>query len=129
MVASRQAGGALQRELGDQRSQALLAMLTVLRNRKGATGAAIAGIMLVVALEAPIMAPYGPLAMRNDDPFAAPFASHWFGTDEFGRDLLSRMVYGSRISLAVRAISIVLATLVGVSTGLVAGFLGAGWTR
>jgi len=128
VVASRQAGGALQRELGDQRSQALLAMLTVLRNRKG-DGGRHRGRHAGGGFGGPHNGTIRPLAMRNDDPFAAPFASHWFGTDEFGRDLLSRMVYGSRISLAVRAISIVLATLVGVSTGPVAGFLGAGWTR
>jgi peptide/nickel transport system permease protein len=67
----------------------------------GATGAAIVAVMLAVAVSAPLIAPYDPLAVDFASMLAAPSADHWLGTDAFGRDVLSRLIYGSRTALIV----------------------------
>ena len=69
------------------------------RNPLTAIGGGIIGLLLVVAIFAPQIAPYHPLVQDLNNALAAPNAQHWFGTDEFGRDIFSRLVYGSRITL------------------------------
>src|SRR5579871_5487488 len=98
-----------------------------LRNRIGVTGAVIVLVTLVVALAAPLIAPYGPEETHANWKLFAPNEYFLFGTDEFGRDILSRIVFGARISLEVGVISVALALLVGAGAGLVAGYFG-GWT-
>jgi ABC-type dipeptide/oligopeptide/nickel transport system permease subunit len=75
---------------------------------------------------APALAPYDPLAQGVGPALEAPSLAHWAGTDSFGRDLLSRIIYGARIALIVGIVSVVLAMVVGVALGLVAGYYG-GW--
>lgn len=58
-------------------------------------------MLLVVAIFAPLIAPYNPLVQDLNSALVAPNAQHWFGTDEFGRDIFSRLVYGSRITLYI----------------------------
>ncbi|VTN10297.1 Probable D,D-dipeptide transport system permease protein ddpC [Raoultella terrigena] len=71
------------------------------RNPLTAIGGGIIGLLLVVAIFAPQIAPYHPLVQDLNNALAAPNAQHWFGTDEFGRDIFSRLVYGSRITLYI----------------------------
>lgn len=104
----------------------LLAVRTLLRHRSGLTGLIITLSLVATALLAPLVAPYDELEMHPDDRFQPPSATYLFGTDEFGRDIFSRILMGSRISISVAFVSIAIATLVGVVVGLTAGYVG-GW--
>lgn len=88
------------------------------------TGLAISALVLVCALVAPLLAPYDP----NEQDYLAltdpPSAAHVLGTDDLGRDVLSRIVYGSRVSLEVGLIAVGIAVVVGVTLGLAAGYAG-----
>jgi peptide/nickel transport system permease protein len=103
-----------------------LAVRAMLHHRSGMVGLVIIGLLAIVALLAPILAPYGALDMIAGDRFAPPSPTHWFGADEFGRDILSRVLMGSRISFGVGVVSIATATIIGVTVGLIAGYQG-GW--
>jgi peptide/nickel transport system permease protein len=84
------------------RSRWIQAVLAFCRRRPlGALGALVVVIMILVALTAPIIAPYDPLAVDFGAMLAPPSAAHWLGTDSFGRDVLSRLIYGSRTALIV----------------------------
>ena len=93
-------------------------------NRLAMLGALVVVILIVVALFAPIIAPHDPYAINVDAILLPPSFSHPFGTDELGRDVFSRMVYGSRVSLQVGFVAAGLATLVGVILGALAGYYG-----
>ncbi len=82
--------------------------------------------LLVVAVAAPWLAPYDPMAVSLPDALLPPSASHWLGTDQLGRDVLSRLIYGSRISLSIGFIAVGVAVSVGIVVGASAGFFG-GW--
>ncbi len=81
-------------------------------------------LFIVVALFAPLLAPYDPLAQRILAVNQRPSANHWLGTDGFGRDVLSRLIYGSRNSLIFGFVSPVLAAIIGTTLGVVAGYFG-----
>lgn len=83
-------------------------------------------LLVVVSLSAPFIAPYDPTTMDYYLPMHGLTARHLFGTDNFGRDVLSRVLYGYRISLAVALGSVTVALLIGMPLGLLAGFFG-GW--
>ncbi len=83
-------------------------------------------LMAVAAITAPLIAPYDPLAMQPSVRFQGPSLAHPFGTDEYGRDVLSRLIYGARISLEVGLISVGISLIVGACLGSVAGFYGHG---
>lgn len=91
-------------------------------------GGIITLLIVLVAIFAPLLSPFDPIddanLMYSDEP---PSAQFWFGTDNQGRDILSRVIYGSRVSLAVGLISQVLNTIIGVLLGLTAGFFGKWW--
>ena len=97
-----------------------------LRNRIGLSGAIIVGVCVLLALLAPLIAPYGAEETHPNWKLFPPNEYFLFGTDEFGRDILSRIMFGAQISLEVGLISVALALLIGASGGLVAGFFG-GW--
>lgn len=109
---------------------ALTRFFRVNRFRADPRPALVAGSILValllLATFAPIVAPYGfdviDLAHRR----AAPSMTHWFGTDELGRDLLTRVIYGARVSLAIGIVSAVMSAAIGVTIGALAGYAG-GW--
>jgi peptide/nickel transport system permease protein len=103
-----------------------LAARAMLHHRAGMVGLFITVVLVIVALLAPVLAPYDELEMHAADRFHPPSRTYYFGTDEFGRDIFSRIVIGSRVSLSVGLISIAIATVVGVAIGLVAGYEG-GW--
>lgn len=96
----------------------------VLATRLAGTGLAILSFVCLGALFSPLLAPYNP----NDQDYLAltqgPSAAHWFGTDDLGRDVLSRLIYGTRVSLQVGIIAVGIAVTVGVSLGLLAGYAG-----
>jgi peptide/nickel transport system permease protein len=85
-------------------------------------GAAIAVAWILIAIFAPLVAPHDPLA-QVFPPNEAPSSAHWFGTDELGRDVLSRVVYGSRISIPIALLLVVLAGVIGGVLGAIAGYL------
>lgn len=97
---------------------------TLLETRLVGTGLAISAVVLFCALAAPLLAPYDP----NEQDYLAitdpPSAFHLLGTDDIGRDVLSRIIYGSRVSLEVGLIAVGIAIAVGVTLGLVAGYAG-----
>ncbi|MFA9477249.1 ABC transporter permease [Phycisphaerales bacterium AB-hyl4] len=95
-------------------------------NKAAAVAAALLAIVVVLALAAPLIAPYGPDDANYEAIRAAPNAQHWLGTDNLGRDILSRIIYGARISLQVAGISVSAALLAGMLLGLLAGYFG-GW--
>ena len=97
-----------------------------MRNRGAVAGALIVLTVLLVALLAPLLAPYDPEARDFRARFQAPTAQHWLGTDNFGRDTLTRIIYGSRVSVQVAATAVGIALVIGVLLGALAGFFG-GW--
>lgn len=84
--------------------------------------AALVALQAVVALCAPLLAPYDPLYQDILQRMKGPSAAHWLGTDQFGRDVLARIIYGLRASLGISASAVVLALLVGGTLGLVAAY-------
>lgn len=89
-------------------------------------GASIVAAYVLVAVFAPVIAPYDPLAQDVANSLAAPSAAHWLGTDELGRDVLSRLIHASRIDLLVGFLGAALPAVLGTFLGAVAGFSG-GW--
>lgn len=96
----------------------------LLRNPMAAAGAVLVLVLLVLALAAPWIAPWDPTDFDARHALEGPSAAHWLGTDGIGRDVLSRMLYGARISLLVGFVSVGISTLVGVVLGAVSGFFG-----
>ncbi|WGR91168.1 MULTISPECIES: ABC transporter permease [unclassified Bradyrhizobium] len=93
--------------------------------RKGAVlGLAVIAIFILLAVFAPLIVPYDPIATSWSLVRKAPSAQHWFGTDELGRDVLARVVFGARASLLAGVISVGIALVIGVPLGLVAGYRG-----
>src|SRR3954465_8145759 len=98
-----------------------------LRRRPSAMlGLAVVLAFIVLALCASWIAPMDPIATSWSAIRKAPSAEHWFGTDEIGRDVLSRVIWGTRASLLAGVVSVSISLLIGVPIGLAAGFLG-GW--
>jgi peptide/nickel transport system permease protein len=89
-------------------------------------GAATVALLVLVALFGPAVAPHDPFHISAAEKLQGPSPNHWFGTDDLGRDLLSRVLTGARISLAVAVVVLVLAMVLGVGLGLIAGYWG-GW--
>jgi peptide/nickel transport system permease protein len=93
-------------------------------NRLAIFGTAVMAVFVLMAVFAPLLAPYDPLDQNLPQKFAGPSLAHPFGQDELGRDILSRVIYGARISLTAGLAAVALATVVGTIVGLVAGYLG-----
>ncbi|MCB1341587.1 MAG: ABC transporter permease [Pseudooceanicola sp.] len=89
-------------------------------------GLAIIAVLVLVAMLAPVLAPYGPYAQELANQLRPPSAAHWLGTDEFGRDVLSRIVYGTRYTLYIVLLVAVIAAPIGLLVGASSGYLG-GW--
>ncbi|TCR67164.1 ABC transporter permease [Bosea sp. BK604] len=90
----------------------------------GWLGAAIVICIVLAAVFAPLIAPYDPIALSVEDRLSAPDAAHWLGTDQAGRDVLSRIIFGARASLAVGIGAVTIGALLGVSAGLFAAYKG-----
>lgn len=94
------------------------------KNRLALAGLGMILILAVLALAAPLIVPVSPLEQNLLQRLQPPSAKHWLGTDDLGRDLLSRMIYGTRISLSVGLIAVLITTLIGSLVGLSAGYFG-----
>src|SRR3989440_13083938 len=98
-----------------------------LKRRKGAVaGLIVIALFVLVAMFAPLIAPYDPAAQSWTAVRKAPSALHWLGTDDVGRDVLARVIFGARASLLAGVISVAIAVSVGVPLGLISGYLGGG---
>jgi peptide/nickel transport system permease protein len=96
-----------------------------LARRKGAVfGLMVIALIVAFALFAPLVAPYDPIVQSWTSVRKASSWSHWFGTDDVGRDILARVIYGARASLMAGVISVAIALAIGVPLGLTAGYLG-----
>ena len=100
------------------------AWLRLKKNRAAVAGGVVLIIMVILALLTPLIAPYSYEAQNLDLGASPPSAAHWLGTDIFGRDLLTQILYGGRISLAVGFIATAVALVIGVTWGAVAGYVG-----
>lgn len=98
----------------------------LLANRKGAFGVGFLAVLVAIALIGPHLAPYDPNEVHLSDQLRPPSARYWFGTDEVGRDIFSRLIHGAWPALQAGLVAVSLAAAVGSLLGLLGGFLG-GW--
>lgn len=99
----------------------------LLRHKLALVGGAFVILLILMAIFAPFIAPYDPTKQNYAQTLKPPSAAHWFGTDTLGRDLLSRIIYGSQVSLKAGIISVGLAVIIGVPLGLISGFFRGFW--
>lgn len=107
------------------RSARPTAWMRIRRNRYASVGLAIVAGMVLIAMFAPMLATGDPIQMSMPNQFQPPSRTHLFGTDEFGRDVFSRTLFGARISLRVGLLATLLAIGVGTAIGLIAGYIGS----
>lgn len=96
----------------------------LVRSPKGAFGSIILILLIVMTLFGPLLSPYDPLELDVRNKLQGPSIDHLFGTDELGRDILSRIIFGSGVSLKIGILAVALAAVIGVVTGLIAGYAG-----
>jgi peptide/nickel transport system permease protein len=94
------------------------------RSHTAMFGMGIAGLVFSVAIFADVIAPYGYADMHPEDMLQGPSWQYWFGTDQMGRDVLSRIIYGSRISIYVGVVSTIFGALMGIPLGIIAAYYG-----
>ncbi|CAH0345117.1 ABC transporter permease [Bacillus sp. CECT 9360] len=94
------------------------------KNKLAIVGLSIVAFFILLAILAPLIAPYDVAKQELSNKHLAPSGEHWFGTDEFGRDIFSRIIYGARISLWVGFVSVTGSVIVGSFLGIVAGYYG-----
>jgi peptide/nickel transport system permease protein len=97
-----------------------------LQDRRVVVAGGIIVLLVLIALLAPALAPYDPEAIDPAASLSGPTSAHWLGADQLGRDVLSRLIFGARLSLQISLESVALATLVGVSFGVLSSYFG-GW--
>lgn len=95
-----------------------------LRNRAAAVGGVLVLIMVLAAVFAPLLAPYDPAAQDLMASLTGPSAEHLFGTDNLGRDIFSRVLYGGRVTMPIAFVGVAVAIVIGVPVGLMAGYMG-----
>ena len=96
------------------------------QNKLAAFSAVLILVVILIAILAPVLAPYGEAEQDLISRLQGPSAAHWFGTDELGRDVFSRILYGSRLSLTIGILPSIISLVVGIFFGLLAGYFG-GW--
>ncbi len=96
----------------------------VLRSPSAAVGSVVVLFILLLALLAPLIAPYDPNLQETANRLMPPDAAHWFGTDGFGRDILSRIIYGARPTLLLVLVVVLLMAPLGILVGILSGFFG-----
>ncbi|WP_428645521.1 ABC transporter permease [Roseibium sp.] len=99
----------------------------LLRNPLAVLGGVIILVLITMAIFAPLIAPYSPIGQDLANRLMPPSSTHWMGTDELGRDIYSRVVYGARITLLIVTMVAVIAAPIGLIVGAVSGYFG-GWT-
>lgn len=100
------------------------ALVRTARNPVGTFGMAVLALLVISAIGAPVLSPYDPLLQHAGSELRAPSREFPLGTDNLGRDLLSRIIYGSRASLLVGVVAVALGAGIGIATGLAAGYFG-----
>jgi peptide/nickel transport system permease protein len=100
-----------------------------MRNANRITGLALLSIALLMALTAQVFTPYDPVALDFQARLLPPSAAHWLGTDQFGRDVLSRLLSAASVSVTVSVLTVLLALSIGVTIGTVSGFFGGAVDR
>ncbi|MFI0405861.1 ABC transporter permease [Actinomadura sp. 3N508] len=93
-------------------------------NKSAVIGGGLLLLIILVTAAAPLIAPYGQAEVNISDRLAGPTGEHWLGTDALGRDTLSRLMYGGRVSLAAAGLAVLIATVIGLPLGLIGGFFG-----
>ena len=96
----------------------------VRQNKLAAFSAVVILVIILMAVFAPLAAPYDPYTQVLKERLKAPSAAHWLGTDELGRDVLSRIIYGARISLTIGLVPTLISMVIGTILGLLAGYYG-----
>ena len=99
-------------------------LIKLFKNKFALTGLIIISLLIVAALFAPIISPYTPSEQNVFERLQAPSLTHIFGTDDLGRDVFTRMVFGARISLAVGFISVFIILVIGTFLGIISGYYG-----
>ncbi|MCW4456832.1 ABC transporter permease [Microbacterium sp. MPKO10] len=89
-------------------------------------GAIVVGVLVLIAVLAPVIAPYDPIAQNLQETLQSPSSEHWLGTDKFGRDVFSRLIWGARVDLRVGFIAVIIPFTFGTIIGGLAGYFG-GW--
>ncbi|MBA3379402.1 MAG: ABC transporter permease [Chloroflexota bacterium] len=105
-------------------SQRQRAWRTFSRNRSALVGLVLIVLIVLVAILAPLLAPYNPIEQSTINRLQPPSAEHPLGRDDFGRDVLSRIIYGTRVALTVGVLSVLLGGALGTTIGIVAGYFG-----
>jgi peptide/nickel transport system permease protein len=105
-------------------SPARRALRRLLKRKAAVGGLVVIAAFVLLALFAPFVVPYDPIATSWSAVRKAPSAAHWFGTDDLGRDILARVIYGARASLMAGAISVAIALSIGIPLGLLSGYRG-----
>lgn len=113
--------------IGRRRSPIASTIRFLRRNVLSLIGVIIVSFWIIVCLSAPLIAPYAPNRQNLRERLQSPTVGHLMGTDELGRDILSRVIYGGRISLPIGFIIVIAATVIGASLGSVAGYFGGVW--
>lgn len=93
-------------------------------NRSGTLGLIVVAVVITTSIFAPLLSPYAPATSDLVRSLQAPSRAHWFGTDQLGRDLYTRILYGARVSLAIGLVTVGIAGAIGLIVGMVSGFLG-----
>ncbi len=107
-------------------NQFIIVMKRLSRNKFAMVGLGVILFLFIVAIFADFIAPYGYAEQDLANTFSWPSAAHWLGTDKLGRDVLSRLIYGARESLAIGFLSVIMAAAIGMTLGALAGYYG-GW--
>jgi len=94
------------------------------KNRMAAIGAFIVFAVVIIAFLAPVISPYAPETQDLYNSLTGPSKDHWFGTDIYGRDILSRIIWGARVSLSISFTAVVISSIIGVLLGAIAAFFG-----
>lgn len=97
---------------------------TFLQNRTATLGLGIVLFLVLIALFAPVVTPHDPYGVDLDEQLRSPSATYWLGTDKFGRDLLTRIIYGTRISLLIGLVPTFISMVLGAALGIISGYYG-----
>ncbi|MGH1523927.1 ABC transporter permease [Leifsonia sp. L25] len=96
------------------------------RNRSLMAGIVVIGLLILMAILAPVIAPYDPIKQDLENALASPGPAHWLGTDKYGRDVLSRLIWGARVDLRIGFLAVIIPFVIGSTLGGLAGYFG-GW--
>ena len=99
---------------------------TLVRQKLAMTGSVLVLLFVLIAIFGPMLAPHEPMEQFSSFRLKGPSSDFWFGNDEFGRDILTRLLYGSRISFQVGIIAVGISAIIGIVAGMIGGYVG-GW--